>query len=82
MEEERVNSILKSVGDEAHQLLIVNKRKDFGDVKIHLYKVAWSHSNSQCDSHVSFKNYVFPEAARLIDALVFRAANLPNVNST
>ena len=76
MDEARVSSILKSVGDEAHQLLTVDERRDFSDVKIHLFDVAWSHFNSQYDSDVLFKNYIIPEAERLIDARVFRADNL------
>ena len=69
-EESRMRIILKSVEDEAHQLLVVNQRRDYGDVEVQLYNVAWSHFNSEFDNHEAYRDRVVDATKRIIDDLI------------
>ena len=74
----RVSTIMKHVADEARKVLYVEKRRDFANIRVHLYNTAWSHYDGAYDSPVAFKNVVIPEAKNVIDAWIASAAEEPN----
>ena len=72
----RIRNILKGVEDEARQLLAVNQRTDYVDVRSHLYNVAWSQFDSESDDHEVYKDRVILAVKRIIDDWIIIAYDL------
>ena len=75
-EETRIRNIRNIVEDEARQLLAVNQRTDYVDVRSHLYNVAWSQFDSESDDHEVYKDRVILAVKRIIDDWIIIAYDL------
>ena len=71
-----IRNILNSVEVEARQLLVVDQRTDYGDVRRHLYNFAWSQFDCEFDDHEAYKDQVIDKAKRIIDDWIVIAYDL------